>query len=93
VLLPAGYQAKHEHFSNSRFHLRFRNSAHHVSLYQTNLVGMNETDAIAAITTVTSDPSIQDAFNIGLAFGVTVMVGCLGFAMFRTMYDDGNEEL
>jgi hypothetical protein len=54
---------------------------------------MNETDAIAAITTVTSDPSIQDAFNIGLAFGVTVMVGCLGFAMFRTMYDDGNEEL
>jgi hypothetical protein len=45
------------------------------------------------VVAITADPAIQDSFNSGLAFGVVVLVGALGFAFLRTLYDDGHEEL
>jgi hypothetical protein len=54
---------------------------------------MDQIEFSNTVVAITTDPSIQDAFNQGLFFGVTVLVGCLGFAMFRLLKDDGNEEL
>jgi hypothetical protein len=54
---------------------------------------MDTNQFTAAVVSITTDPSIQSAFNVGLGFGVTVLVGCFGFAMFRVLYDDGKEEL
>ncbi len=48
---------------------------------------------IYSLQVVVSDPNIQDAFNQGLYLGVAVLAACLGFSMFRTLRDDGSEEL
>lgn len=53
----------------------------------------NTLDFITALQTVTTDPSIQAAFDSGLMFGATVAAVLWAISFIRLIIDDGKEEL
>jgi hypothetical protein len=67
-----------------------RRTKKEIAIMETNLLW--QTNIVAALTTVTSDPSIQVAFADGLYFGFTVLAFCFGIWMLRTIPGDDREE-
>ena len=54
---------------------------------------LNYTNAVAAMQSVVSDPSITDAFNQGLYLGFVILAACVGFFMLKSAIPDDREEL